>query len=151
MIIRTGVTHERAALEDLQRRSLLRWDDYRPYLLANPDVVELPLAQLQSGRVRVAEHGGQLAGFAVLLPQGGVCELDGLFVEPDLWGQGIGRALIADALGRARAIGAAAIEANANLRAQGFYQRLGFAITGRAETPFGAANRMRISAFCAQS
>lgn len=151
MIIRTGAAHERAALEDLQRRSLLRWDDYRPFLMANPDVVELPLAQLQSGRVRVAEHDGQLAGFAILLRKSGYCELDGLFVEPDLWGAGIGRALIVDALRLARAMGSSAIEANANIRAQGFYQRLGFAVTGRTETPFGPASRMRISAFSAQS
>jgi GNAT superfamily N-acetyltransferase len=147
VIVRTGVAHERAALEDLQRRSLLRWDDYRPYLLANPDIVELPLSQLQTGRVRVAEHDSQLAGFAVLLLKGGCCELDGLFVEPDLWGMGIGRALVTDALARARTAGAEAIEANANPRVESFYQRLGFAVTGKSETPFGPAHRMRLAVF----
>lgn len=151
MIIRNGEAHERAVLEDLQRRASLMWNEYRPYLLANPDVIELPLAQLREGRVRVAERDGGLAGFAALLPRDGFCELDGLFVEPQLWGLGIGRALVADALAITRARGAAAMETVANPRAEGFYTRLGFAITGRTETSFGPANRMRISAFSLQS
>lgn len=147
MIIRAGAPHERAALEELQRRASLMWEEYRAYLLANPDVIELPLAQLTEGHVRVAERNGRIAGFAALLPRDGFGELDGLFVEPELWGLGIGRALVADVLAIARAQGAAAIEVTANPRAEGFYVRLGFAVTGRAETQFGPANRMRISAF----
>ena len=150
--LRLGRIDERAALEDLQRRASLMWDAYRPYLLANPDVIELPLAQLREGRVRVAEIGGAVAGFAaLLLPKGGVCELDGLFVEPDLWGQGVGRALIGDALTCARAQGAATLETVANPRAEDFYKRLGFTVIGQAQTQFGPANRMRISAFSGQT
>ena len=151
MIIRAGAPHERAALEELQRRASLMWEEYRPYLLANPDVIELPLAQLQEGHVRVAEQAGGVAGFAALLPRDGWHELDGLFVEPDQWGLGIGRALVVDALAIARQAGAPAIEVTANPRAEGFYIRLGFAVTGRTQTQFGPANRMRISAFSAQS
>jgi GNAT superfamily N-acetyltransferase len=151
VIVRTAAPHERVALEDLQRRASLMWEEYRPYLLANPDVIELPLAQLQDGRVRVVEHQGRLAGFSALLPKDGWHELDGLFVEPQLWGLGIGRALVADALAIAWQAGASAIEVTANPRAEGFYTRLGFAFTGQAQTQFGPANRMRISAFSAQS
>ncbi|MFL6731744.1 MAG: GNAT family N-acetyltransferase, partial [Sphingomicrobium sp.] len=43
-----------------------------------------------NGQVIVAEMDGGIAGFAAVV--GG--ELDGLFVEPDLWGRGIGRALV---------------------------------------------------------
>jgi GNAT superfamily N-acetyltransferase len=149
--IRFGRPDERIALEELQRRASLMWEEYRPYLLANPDVIELPLAQLREGRVRVAEMDGRVAGFSALLPKDGVCELDSLFVEPELWGRGVGRALIADALVLARAEGAAAIETTANPRAEDFYIRLGFAVSGRAQTQFGPANRMRISAFSAQT
>ncbi len=144
IVLRPGRPQERAALEQLQRRASLMWEEYRPYLLANPDVIELPLAQLQGGQVRVAEWSGRVAGFAALLPKDGFCELDGLFVEPDLWGQGIGRALIADAMAFARAAGAAAIETVANPRAEGFYRRLGFSVSGRAQTQFGPANRMKL-------
>ena len=144
IVLRFGRAAERAALEDLQRRASLMWDEYRSYLLANPEVIELPLAQLQDGRVRVAERDGAVAGFSVLLPGTGCCALDGLFVEPALWGRGVGRALIGDAMASAHAQGAAAIETVANPRAEGFYKRLGFTVSGRAETQFGPANRMRL-------
>jgi len=144
-IIRFGRPEERARLEEIQRRASLMWEEYRPYLLANPEAIELPLAQLREGRVRVAELDGRMAGFAALLPKDGFCELDGLFVEPDLWGRGVGRALLADALAIARADRAAAIETVANPRAEGFYYRLGFTVSGQAQTQFGPANRMTLS------
>ena len=149
--IRFGRPDERGPLEELQRRASLMWDEYRPYLLANPDVIELPLAQLQENRVRVVQVQGRLAGFSAVLPRDGFHELDGLFVEPALWGRGLGRALIADALALVRADGAQALETVANPRAEGFYDKVGFRIIGRAQTQFGPANRMGISAFSAQT
>jgi GNAT superfamily N-acetyltransferase len=151
IVLRSGRPEERAALEDLQRRASLMWEEYRPYLLANPDVIELPLAQLRDGRVRVAEWRGRVAGFAAVLPKQDFCELDGLFVEPALWGHGIARALIADALVLARAEGAGRLETIANPRAEGFYRKLGFTVIGRAETQFGPANRMKLPVFSAQT
>ena len=150
--LRFGLPQEREALEELQRRASLMWEEYRPYLLASPEAIELPLAQLTQRRVRVAELAGRVAGFsALLLPRNGVCELDGLFVEPELWGHGVGRALIADALAMVRAEGAGRLETVANPRAEGFYGKVGFAVTGQAETQFGPARRMGISAFSAQT
>jgi len=151
LTIRTGHPQERAALEELQRRASLMWEEYRPYLLANPDVIELPLAQLAEGQVRVAQVNGRVAGFSALLPKAAFHELDGLFVEPDQWGLGIGRALVADALAIARAAGGAGLAVTANPRAEGFYIKQGFMVTGRTETQFGPANRMQISAFSAQT
>ena len=151
IVLRSGRPEERAALEDLQRRASLMWEEYRPYLLANPDVIELPLAQLRDGRVRVAEWRGRVAGFAAVLPKQDFCELDGLFVEPALWGHGIARALIADALVLARAEGAGRLETIANPRAEGFYRKLGFTVIGRAQTQFGPANRMQLPVFFVQT
>jgi GNAT superfamily N-acetyltransferase len=83
-------------------------------------------------------------GFAVVIPgDGRTDELDGLFVEPERMTRGIGRALVEDACRRARARGASAMEVTAG-PAQGFYERLGFGVTGAAETRFGPAVRMRI-------
>lgn len=144
MIIRPGRPDERAALEELQRRASLMWEEYRPFLLANPDVIALPLSQLVEKQVRVAETGGEAVGFSALLPRGEVFDLDGLFVEPAHWGRGIGRALMEDAAVRARQTGMAAIEVLANPRAEGFYKRLGFAVLGPEQTLFGPANRMRL-------
>ena len=142
--IRFGVPEERTDLEELQRRASLIWEEYRADLLAHPDAIQLPLSQLQENRVRVAELNSRLTGFSVVIPKSeGVSELDGLFVEPDHWGIGIGRALITDAVRLARDQGAGAIEVIANPRAEGFYEKLGFHPAGFAQTQFGPAKQMR--------
>src|SRR5580704_13983847 len=120
--LRFGLAEERLMLEELQRRASLVYDAYRDALLANPSAISLPLPQLQEKRVRVAEQRGRITGFSVVLPRDQeICDLDGLFVAPDRWKQGIGRALMRDAFARACAQGMRQMEVLANPYAEGFY------------------------------
>ena len=135
--LRRARPEERLALEDLKWRASLDLPDYRRQLIANPDSVHLPPAQIANGQVIVAEMDGSIAGFAAVV--GG--ELDGLFVEPDLWGRGIGRALIDAAVHEARKRGLA-LTVIANPSAKRFYESCGFSIEGDAQTRFGPAIRM---------
>ena len=94
--------------------------------------------------MRVAEIAGDVVGFSALLPQSaGVWEVDGLFVEPQHWGVGIGRALMIDALDLARRDDVRVLEVTANPNAEGFYSKLGFVGTGTVQTQFGSGIRMR--------
>jgi GNAT superfamily N-acetyltransferase len=135
--LRLARPEEHEELEDLQRRASLELPEYRDQLLANPDTLHLPPAQLANGQVIVAELAGEIAGFAAVV--GG--ELDGLFVEPDLWGGGIGRALVDAAVHQARRRGLS-LTVIANPRAQGFYESCGFSVEGEEQTRFGPAFRM---------
>ena len=144
MILRDARPAERQDLEELQRRASLMWDGDRPFLLANPDVIELPLAHIFEGRVRVMEDAGKPVGFAVLLERTDAAILEGLFVEPEYGRRGIGRLLVEDASSRARAAGLPALEVVANGNALGFYQGLGFAVCGETQTQFGPAKRLRL-------
>jgi GNAT superfamily N-acetyltransferase len=135
--LRRARPEERLALEDLKWRASLDLPDYRRQLIANPDAVHVPPAQIANGQVIVAEMDGSIAGFAAVV--GG--ELDGLFVEPDLWGRGIGRALIDAAVHEARKRGLA-LTVIANPSAKRFYESCGFSIEGDAQTRFGPAIRM---------
>ena len=56
--------------------------------------------------------------------------LRGMVTEPDLQGRGIGRRLLAEAVGRLRAGGVEVLWANARDSALGFYERLGFEVVG---------------------
>lgn len=142
--IRFGHSAERTALEELQRRASLVWEEYRDALLAHPELIELPITQLEEHRVRVAEIGSERVGFSVVLPlTAGISELDGLFVEPSRWRMGIGWALMSDAVQLARLQNATAMEVTANPRAEGFYAKFGFVHAGQAQTALGSANRMR--------
>jgi GNAT superfamily N-acetyltransferase len=142
--IRDAIATEGRALEDLQRRSSDVWEAYREQLAAHPDAIELPQTFIDSGWVRVAVAGdGTPIGFSVAFPaDGGVHELDGLFVEPADMYRGVGTALVEDAVARATADGARHLEVTAG-PAEGFYRKLCFSVIDTAETRFGPAVRMR--------
>ena len=137
LILRLARPEEHAELEQLQAHAALELPDYRRQLLAHPEAIHLPPAQIATGQVIVAEYNGQVAGFAAVV--GG--ELDGLFVEPDLWGRGIGRALLVAATQEARKRGLA-LTVIANPSARRFYESCGFSLEGDAQTRFGPALKM---------
>jgi GNAT superfamily N-acetyltransferase len=137
VLIRFALPDEREDLEALQRRAATALPDYREQLEAHPDAIALPAEQIASGEVLVAEVEGTIAGFAAVI--GG--ELDGLFVEPELWRNGIGAALVEAAAHEARRRGLS-LSVTANPTALGFYQRCGFSVEGETQTRFGPAPRM---------
>lgn len=105
--IRTARLGELSFLEALQLRASLANVGDREALLANPDAIALPPEQIKAGQVFVAERDGVVIGFAAVLPRDdGDLELDGLFVEPDIWRSGIGRSLVDRCCAHARGFGA---------------------------------------------
>ena len=135
--IRLARPEECEQLEALQWRASLANETDRPHLEAHPDAIDLPAAQIADGQVWVADLDGNIAGFAALLDG----ELDGLFVEPELWRCGVGAALVETATHEARRNGLA-LSVIANPAARGFYERCGFSLEGEAQTRFGPALRM---------
>ncbi len=113
-------------------------------LLANPDAVALPIEQIAAGQVFAAERDGNVVGFAAMLPRAdGAMQLDGLFVEPDAWRNGIGRALVDHCAAFAIASGSTALHVVGNPHAEGFYTAYGFKPAGIEQTRFGVGLRMR--------
>ena len=142
--IRLARRDEHTMLESLQRRASLSNPGDRDAILAHPDAIELPLAQITSGGVFVAECDGVAAGFAAIVPRAdGGAELDALFVEPHLWKQGIGRRLVAHVAEVARMRAATFLHVIGNPHAEGFYLSCGFCVTGTIETRFGVGLTMR--------
>jgi ribosomal protein S18 acetylase RimI-like enzyme len=143
--IRDATVDEISALEALQLRASLVAPEYRTQLLAHPELIHLPLDDVTERRTRVAVLGERLAGFSVVRPvDDASCELDGLFVEPDLMGRGIGRELVVDVARSMQAQGIQHIDVTSNPAAVGFYARLGFVQGADATTLFGPAPRMRL-------
>jgi ribosomal protein S18 acetylase RimI-like enzyme len=144
--IRDARPDEAHALELLQRRASDVWEDTREELAAHPDAIAAPHQAIAEGRVRVAvDASGRLLGFSVVLPlEDGRCELDDLFVEPDSMRRGVGRVLVDDVAARAAAAGGRYVDVIANPNALGFYERVGFEVTGRASTRFADAPRMTL-------
>jgi len=137
LTIRLARPDERLDLEALQRRASLALPEYREQLEAHPEVIDLPAEQIAEGQVLVAELVGRIAGFAAVIAG----ELDGLFVEPDLWKHGVGSALIEAAAHEARMQGLS-LTVTANPTARLFYEKCGFTLEGERETMFGPGLRM---------
>jgi N-acetylglutamate synthase-like GNAT family acetyltransferase len=100
---------------------------------------------IAEGRARVAVgRQGTLLGFSVIAPvEPGVCELDDLFVDPDLMGRRMGAALVEDVAARAREAGDRELAVTANPDAIGFYERVGFARGESVPTQFRPGMRLR--------
>ena len=144
--IRLARRDEQTMLESLQRRASLANVGDRDAILENPDAIALPLEQITSDCVFVAERDGVVAGFAAVVPRpDGGAELDALFVEPHLWKHGIGRRLVNHVTDVARLRAARFLHVIGNPHAEGFYLSCGFRVTGMIETRFGAGLDMRRS------
>lgn len=141
-LIRQGRVEERLALEELQRRAWTAFPDLHAILAENPDIVALARVPLMQGQVMVAEEKGVVLGYSLVVARGPRVEMEGLFVEPAHWRQGIGRALVEAACRTLAGAGGGRLETVANPRVEDFYLRLGFEPAGRALTAFGPARRM---------
>ena len=141
LTIRLARTDERETLEALQRRASLALEEYRQQLEAHPDAIDLPLDQIERDEVLVAEQDCEIVGMAVVFIGDRDAELDGLFVEPEHWREGIGTALVDVATHAARRRGLT-LMVTANPSAREFYEKCGFAVEGDAQTRFGPALRM---------
>ena len=144
VFVRPAVAAEQKQLEALQWRASLNNPGDRDALLAHPDAIELPLEQIDAGGVFVAEVAGSTMGFAAILPrEDGDFELDALFVEPDAWRRGVGRALVEHCAAAARDAGAKSLHVVGNPHAEGFYSACGFESLGTKQMRFGVGLLMK--------
>lgn len=144
IVIRRADPSDREALVELNRRSALANPSDRAQLMEHPDAIDLPREHLLEHRVLLAMVDGRVQGFATVLPRpDGEAELDALFVEPQAWRRGIGKALVDGCLAEAARGGAKALHVIGNPHAQAFYDACGFATCGIKDMPFGKGILMK--------
>lgn len=144
LFIRAAAASEQKELEALQLRASLTNEGDREALLAHPDAIELPLAQIAAGSVFVAECNGTIAGFAAVEPRAdGDTELDALFVDPHMRRRGIARSLVEHCAEVVRLRKSCALCVVGNPHAKDFYVACGFQLIGTTETRFGTGLLMR--------
>jgi putative acetyltransferase len=97
----------------------------------------LPVAE-----VIIAETDGAMIGFVTVDPR--TFYLDQLVVAPEHWRSGVGATLISEA----KLMSPAGLDLDVNIdnvRAIGFYRRLGFLVTGAAQNPISGKPVHRMS------
>lgn len=134
ILIRRAVVAEAAALTELVRRSKAHWGYSVRFLERAAPELTVSVQDIADGKVSVAELDKRLLGVSVL-DLADPPELAALFVEPDLIGTGIGRALLSHALEQARDAGVESILIESDPNAEPFYRANGAVAVGQRTSP----------------
>ncbi|GAA1507124.1 GNAT family N-acetyltransferase [Nocardioides humi] len=128
---------EAAALTELALRSKGHWGYDDGFLEACRDELTMRDDELAARRTVVAElPDGRIAGFRTLEGEPPTGVLGMMFVDPDLIGHGVGRALVTHLVEEARAAGFTLLTIDADPNAEAFYRAAGAVRVGA--TPSGS-------------
>jgi len=125
LTIRPARVEEADLLTDLGLRAKAVWGYNAGFLARCRAAMTVKAANIAARPHAVAELNGRIAGFYGFEPEPDGVGLDYLFVEPDLIGRGVGRALWAHAVATARRLGHRALIVVSDPNAEGFYLRMG--------------------------
>jgi GNAT superfamily N-acetyltransferase len=138
MVIRAARPDEGDALREIAVAAKGFWGYDEALVRSWAASLDLSPGRLATAHAFVAEADGRAVGWAeVLPPQDGVCVLEHLWVEPGSMRRGVGSRLFRHAAGRARELGAASMEWEAEPHALGFYARMGAEPVGTATSEWG--------------
>ncbi len=147
LAIRPARTDEAALLSDLGAAAKASWGYDDAFMAMYRAEFDLTPAFIEDNIVYAAETDGAVVGFFAVERQPGGTEyqLLDLFVRPDRFGQGIGRALLHRALSEARRNGADLLFLLSDPNAETFYLRMGAFRQGRQRSRSGARVLARLA------
>lgn len=123
---RAALPGEAAFLTDLCMRSKAHHGYDEAFMAQCAPVLEVRGADIEAGRVWVAQRKGRIVGTVGITPEGdGEAELDRMFVEPDVIGTGVGKALMRRAIRESRRLGVRKLMILADPNATKFYESCG--------------------------
>lgn len=125
LTLRAARVSEADELTELCLRSKATWGYDAAFMAACRGELAMTPAKIEESCVQVAELDGRLAGVARVIFGEGTAELAALFVEPEMQGSGVGRALFDWAAAECRAHGIATMVIEADPGAAPFYRRMG--------------------------
>ncbi len=135
--IRGAVPSEAAVLSELARRSKAYWGYSAEFMRSCREELTYLPEQIDNGDVSffVGEANGVVGGFYGIRRTSPVeYELEALFVEPRLIGQGFGRALVDHAKSTVRSMGGECLLIQGDPHAEGFYRAVGGEQVGTRES-----------------
>jgi GNAT superfamily N-acetyltransferase len=133
--IRRAQPSEAEVLSELALRSKGHWGYDADFLASCRDDMALSPDDIATSAVYVHDDGDAVLGYYRLLPRdGGLAELDALFVEPRAIGQGVGKRLWRHAAATARALGCTEIVLQSDPQAERFYLAMGALRAGELES-----------------
>lgn len=121
----------RAEIEDAEAVSQIAfaaksfWNYPESWLKLWKDSLTITPEYIETNEVYLAESDEKILGFYALILEGKKVRLDHLWISPENIGGGIGKNLVANAIEKAKSLGAAFMEIESDPNAEGFYQKQG--------------------------
>jgi GNAT superfamily N-acetyltransferase len=125
IILRCAAVEDVPALSAIAHAAKAHWGYPAEWLDGWDAVLTIEPRDLDRYDIVVAEESGRPLGFSATLAGMPRWTLDHLWILPEAMGRGVGRRLVAEALARAAAAGAAGLEIESDPNAEGFYVRCG--------------------------
>lgn len=132
--IRDAMISEALELSDLASRSKAHWPYDKEYLDLCRSVTHVAEDDIRSWHFRVAEINKKIFGFAAVCSVKEEYMLDHLWIEPEVIGSGIGKALFQDAVTCAKRMGWTKFTIAADPYAEKFYIKMGAKRIGERES-----------------
>jgi N-acetylglutamate synthase-like GNAT family acetyltransferase len=140
-LIRRARPQDADALSDLAHRAKAHWKYPASWMRHWDAQLTILPGYLELHDVWVAERAGAIVGMCALEDRGTRWNLEHVWVDPAVHGQGVGRALVMGALEDARARRGGIVELLADPFASGFYERLGARHAGDVPAPMPGARQ----------
>ncbi|MBI2496845.1 MAG: GNAT family N-acetyltransferase [Opitutae bacterium] len=129
-VCRRALPQEAAALTRIALAAKQSWGYPDEWMAEWRADLTIAPGYIGSSPVWVAEVDGTVVGFLGLVQEGGRWWLEHLWILPAWHGRGLGRALFAEAVRQARAVGATALLIKSDPNAEPFYLKMGATRTG---------------------
>ena len=123
VVLRRARPEELADLTELCLRSKTYWGYDATFIEACREELTLSLEDLKTSHIRVAESCNRPVGVVQLKPGSDHIDLEKLFVDPDVIGEGFGDIMMRWAIGWSGALGAPLMKIVADPGAESFYER----------------------------
>lgn len=134
MLIRKARREEAGILTDLSMRSKAYWGYDDAFMAACTEALRVPEDAIEKYSTYVAEDGGRVAGYFMLIVEDDKGYLESLFVEPEYIGHGLGKLLWDELMEVAKEAGVYEFTIDADPHAEGFYIRMGAEKEGEKES-----------------
>jgi GNAT superfamily N-acetyltransferase len=149
LLIRPARPDEASSMTALCIRAKAHWGYDLHFMTTAARLLQIRVEQIEAGGVLAAlrDSAQQPCGVAAIVPlrRPGWFELSHLFVAPECFGLGIGRALFDAAVARAADRGATHVSILSDPNAAGFYEKLGARRCG--EAPSGVDRKRMLPLF----
>lgn len=136
-VLRRAQLSEAEALTALEVRSKAAWGYDADFMRRASSDLTVTEKDLRESETVVAEVAGEIAGFVRIKVASIDAFMTDLFVEPELFGKGIGRELFRAAVAIARGAGATTLALHADPNAEPFYARMGMRTVTHVKSTLG--------------